>query len=111
MVDTSLRTVGQLLTRTGETTVYTCPAHFSSIIRTLYVNNLHSGAVDVSINVVLTSVSLPILTTKSMAADTILDVLDKNPIALGASDTIVVTAGNANSLNVIITLEESFTGS
>tara|TARA_R110000824_G_scaffold309927_2_gene497255 strand:+ start:344 stop:679 length:336 start_codon:yes stop_codon:yes gene_type:complete len=111
MVDTSLRTIGQLITRTGETTVYTCPAHFSSVIKTLYINNLHTGAVDVSINIVLISVSLPILTTKSIAADSILDVLDKNPIALGASDTIVVTAGNANSLNVIITIEETFTGS
>jgi len=84
MANTSLRTVGQLLTRTGETTVYTCPSHYSSIIRTLYLNNSNSSAVDVSINIVLSSVSLPVLTTHSMASDTILDVLNNNPISLSS---------------------------
>ena len=111
MADTSLKTVGQLISRTGETTVYTCPAHFNSVIRTLYINNSHTSAVDVSVKIVLSSVSLPVLTKHSLDADAVLDVLATSPVALKASDTIIITAGNANSLNIIVTLEETLTGS
>ena len=45
-----------------------------------------------------------------MANDTLLDVLNSNPIALNAADTVVVTAGTANKLNVVVTVEEIFTG-
>ena len=45
-----------------------------------------------------------------MDNDTLLDVLNSNPIALNAADTSVVTAGIANKLNVVVTVEELFTG-
>jgi len=105
-----LRTVGQLLTGTGATTVYTCPANFETEVKLLYVNNLHSGAVDLTIKVVLSSTDTPIVTTYSMAADDILDVLNSGPIAMQAADTIVVTAGTASKLNVVVTVSESFVG-
>tara|TARA_R100001530_G_scaffold130206_1_gene100990 strand:+ start:1162 stop:1503 length:342 start_codon:yes stop_codon:yes gene_type:complete len=105
-----LRTVGQLLTGTGATTVYTCPANFETEVKLLYVNNLHSGAVDLTIKVVLSSTDTPIVTTYSMAADDILDVFNSGPIAMQAADTIVVTAGTASKLNVVVTVSESFVG-
>ena len=110
MARTNFRTVGQLLTGTSTTVVYTCPSHYDAIIRTLHINNLHSSAVDLTIKAVLSSTDLPIVTTHSMATDTLLDVLNSNPIALNAADTIVVTAGTANKLNVVVTVEELFTG-
>ena len=110
MPQTPLRTVGQLLTGTSTTVVYTCPAHYNAIVRTLYINNLHSSAVNLTIKAVLSSTDLPIVTTHSMDSDTLLDVLNSNPIALNAADTVVVTAGTANKLNVVVTVEELFTG-
>jgi hypothetical protein len=45
-----------------------------------------------------------------MAADDILDVFNSGPIAMQAADTIVVTAGTASKLNVVVTVSESFVG-
>ena len=103
-----LRTVGQLLG--ASETVYTCPARFEAEVKTFHVNNLHSSAVNLTIKAVLSSTDLPIVTTHSMANDTLLDVLNSNPIAMNAGDTVVVTAGTSSKLNVVVTIEEIFTG-
>ena len=103
-----LRTVGQLLGASA--TVYTCPANFESEIKTFHVNNLDTSAVDLTVKAVISSSDIPIVTTKSIAADTILDLLNSRPIALKAADTIVATSGTASSLNIVITVEETFTG-
>jgi len=103
-----LRTVGQLLGASA--TVYTCPANFESEIKTFHVNNLDTSAVDLTVKAVISSSDIPIVTTKSIAADTILDLLNSRPIALKASDTIVATSGTASSLNIVITVSETFTG-
>jgi len=115
MAESRLRTTGQLLTGTGATTVYTCPSNFEAEAKLLYANNLHkgqggSGAVDLTIKAVLSSTDIPIVTTYSMAADEILDVLNSGPIAMQAADTIVVTAGTASKLNIVVTVRESFIG-
>jgi len=110
MAESRLRTTGQLLTGTGATTVYTCPSNFEAEVKLLYANNLHSGAVDLTIKAVLSSTDIPIVTTYSMAADEILDVLNSGPIAMQAADTIVVTAGTASKLNIVVTVRESFIG-
>jgi hypothetical protein len=110
MAESRLRTTGQLLTGTGATTVYTCPSNFEAEVKLLYANNLHSGAVDLTIKAVLSSTDIPIVTTCSMAADEILDVLNSGPIAMQAADTIVVTAGTASKLNIVVTVRESFIG-
>ena len=110
MAESRLRTTGQLLTGTGATTVYTCPSNFEAEAKLLYANNLHSGAVDLTIKAVLSSTDIPIVTTCSMAADEILDVLNSGPIAMQAADTIVVTAGTASKLNIVVTVRESFIG-
>ena len=103
-----LRTVGQLLG--ASETVYTCPARFEAELKTFHVNNLHTSAVDLTLKAVISSADIPIVTTKSIAADTILDLLNSRPIALKASDTIVATAGTSSSLNIVITVSETFTG-
>ena len=105
-----LKTVGQLLGSTGATTIYTCPAHFEAEIQLLIVNNLHSSAVNLTIKAVISSSNIPIITTHSMANDTILDVLNSGPIALKAADTIVVTAGTSDKLNVVVTAKEIYVG-
>lgn len=105
-----LLTVGQLLGSTGATTVYTCPAHFEAEIQLFFVNNLHTGAVDLTAKAVISSSDVPIVTTYAMSADAILDVLNSRPIALKAADTIVVTAGTANKLNVVVTTKEIYVG-
>ena len=103
-----LRTVGQLLGASA--TVYTCPANFESEIQTFHINNLNTSAVDLTVKAVISSSDIPIVTTKSIAADAIVDLLNSRPIALKASDTIVATAGTASSLNVVLTVSETFTG-
>ena len=108
MAVSRLRTVGQLLGASA--TVYTCPASFESEIKTFHVNNLDASAVDLTVKAVISSSDIPIVTTKSIAADTILDLLNSRPIALKAADTIVATSGTASSLNIVITVEETFTG-
>ena len=103
-----LRTVGQLLGSSG--TVYTCPARFEAELKTFHVNNLHTSAVDLTLKAVISSTDIPLVTTKSIAADAIVDLLNSRPIALKASDTLVATAGTASSLNIVITVSETFTG-
>ena len=103
-----LRTVGQLLG--ASETVYTCPARFEAEVKTFHVNNLHTSAVDLTLKAVISSTDIPIVTTKSIAADAIVDLLNSRPIALKASDTLVATAGTASSLNIVITVSETFTG-
>ena len=105
-----LRTVGQLLGSTSAITVYTCPAHFETEVQLLLVNNLHSGVVDLTIKGVISSTDIPVVTTYSMSVGEILDVLNSRPIALKAADTIVVTAGTASKLNVVVTVKEIYTG-
>jgi hypothetical protein len=105
-----LLTVGQLLGSTSAITVYTCPAHFETEVQLLLVNNLHTGVVDLTVKGVISSTNVPIVTTYSMAADAILDVLNSRPIALKAADTLVVTAGTASKLNVTVTVRETCTG-
>ena len=102
------RTVGQLVA--ASSTVYTCPAHFEAEIKTFLVNNLHTAAADLTAKAVISSSDIPIVTTKSIAADAVLDVLNQNTIALKSSDTIVVTAGTTNVLNVLITVDETYVG-
>ena len=102
------RTVGQLVAASA--TIYTCPSHFEAEVKTFLVNHLHTSAVDLTAKAVLSSTDVPIVTTKSIAADAILDVLNQNIIALKASDTIVVVAGTTNMLNVVITVEETYVG-
>tara|TARA_R110002110_G_scaffold37875_2_gene124502 strand:- start:1595 stop:1930 length:336 start_codon:yes stop_codon:yes gene_type:complete len=103
-----LRTVGQLLG--SSETIYTCPTGFDSEIQTFHINNLNTAAVDLTVKAVITSTDIPIVTTKSIAADAIVDLLNSRPIALKASDTIVATAGTTNSLNIVLTVSETFIG-
>ncbi len=103
-----LRTVGQLLGSSA--TVYTCPTGFEAELKTFNVNNLHTSAVDLTLKAVISSSDIPIVTTKSIAADAIVDLLNSRPIALKASDTLVATAGTASSLNIVVTVSETFTG-
>jgi hypothetical protein len=105
-----LRTVGQLLGSDSAITVYTCPAHFEAEVQLLLVNNLHSGVVNLTIKGVISSTDIPVVTTYSMSVGEILDVLNSRPIALKAADTLVVTAGTANKLNVVVTAKEIYTG-
>ena len=103
-----LRTVGQLLGASA--TVYTCPANFEAEVMTFQIHNLSAGAVDLTVKAVISSNDVPIVTTKSIAADAIVDLLNSRPIALSAADTIVATSGTASSLNIVITVSETFTG-
>ena len=85
-----LRTVGQLLGASD--TVYTCPARFEAELKTFHVNNLHTSNVDLTVKAVISSTDIPIVTTKSITADAIVDLLNSRPIALKASDTLVAVS-------------------
>jgi len=108
MAESRLRTVGQLLGSSG--TVYTCPARFEAEVKTFHIHNLNASAVTLTAKAVISSSDVPIVTTKSITADASLDLLNSRPIALKASDTIVATAGTSSSLNIVITVSETFTG-
>jgi hypothetical protein len=108
MAESRLRTVGQLLG--ASETVYTCPANFESVIKTFHVNNLHWAFVYLTVKAVISSSDIPLVTNKRIESDEIVNLFNSSPIALKASDTLVATAGTASSLNIAITVEETFIG-
>ena len=96
------------LSTTNLTTVYTCPAGFSSTIREMWVTNIDgTSAADITLKWTDASASatFDIVSTASVAADGYLRINDAN-IFLEAGDIFKAQASAANDLTVSLFIEE-----
>ena len=108
---TRLKNAAVSLTATTLTTVYTCPANFSAVIRELWLTNVDgSNAADITIKWTDTSASatFSIISTASVAADSYVRIADAN-IILEAGDILKAQAAVANDLMVSAFIEEQIT--
>ena len=99
------------LSTTNLTTVYTCPAGFSSTIREMWVANIDgSSAADITLKYTDTSASatFDLVSTKSVAADSYLRLENAN-IVLEAGDIFKAQASAADDLTVSLFIEEQIT--
>lgn len=101
------KNAGVTLTTTDPTTVYTCPAATTGIVQAVCASNVDTVN-DTTVTVTWTDDSnadadYSLITGASVPKTSTLQVLDK-PIVLEAGDTIVVTAGSANDLDVTVSV-------
>lgn len=105
------RTEVVALGSTNETSIYTVPANFSSHLKNLMVSNLHSSAVNFSLDLFHAedNTEYTLLTTYPVAANSYESIftVDK-PLHLHAGDIIKCTAGTADKLVVVTSCEEFF---
>jgi|TARA_R100001443_G_scaffold39165_2_gene52581 hypothetical protein len=107
-MDGRFRNTSVALSDTNLTTVYTCPAKFTAIIREIFLTNVDgSSAVDATLKYTDTSASatFSLISTKSIAADDFLRIEDAN-IVLETGDILKAQAGAANDLEVTVFVEE-----
>ena len=96
------------LSTTNLTTVYTCPAGFSSTIREIWVTNVDgSSAADITLKWTDTSASatFDLISTASVAADNYLRFNDAT-IFLESGDIFKAQASAANDLTVSLFITE-----
>lgn len=98
------------LSDTNLTTVYTCPAKFTAIIREIFLTNVDgTSAVDATLKYTDTSASatFSLASTKSVPADDFLRIENAH-IILEEGDILKAQAGAANDLEVIVFVEEIY---
>ena len=96
------------LSTTSLTTVYTCPAGFSSTIREIWVTNIDgTSAANITLKWTDTSASatFDIISTASIAADDYLRFSDAN-IFLESGDICKAQASAANDITISLFIEE-----
>jgi hypothetical protein len=95
------------LTTTDTTTLYTVPTASAAIIKSLLVCNDAGSACTFTATITepTTSDVFKLFNTKSIAANTTTELLDK-PLVLQESEVLKVTAGDANELHVIASIME-----
>ena len=106
-----LKNAAAALSGTSLTTVYTCPTNFTSRIKEVWVTNVDgSSAADITLKWTDTSASATyaIVSTKSVAADSYLQLPDAN-IILEAGDIFKAQASAADDLTVSLFIEEQIT--
>jgi len=106
-----LKNAAAALSSTNLTTVYTCPANFTAKIKEVWVANIDgSSAADITLKWTDTSASatFDIISTKSVAADSYLQLSDTH-IILEAGDIFKAQASAANDLTVSLFIEEEIT--
>ena len=107
-MDGRFKNTSVALSDTNLTTVYTCPAKFTAIIREIFLTNVDgSSAVDATLKYTDTSASATydLLSTFSVAADNYLQLSDTN-IILEAGDIFKAQASAADDLTVSLFIEE-----
>ena len=97
------------LTTTNKTTVYTCPANRTALIKTIQVTNIHSGANEIEAFTTdasnsgavheISHISLASKTTENLA---------KGTIVLESGDTLKLKAQTADDIAGIISILELF---
>jgi hypothetical protein len=106
-----LKNAAAALSDTNLTTVYTCPTNFTARIKEVWVTNVDgSSAADITLKWTDASASATyaILSTKSVAADSYVQLTDTN-IILEAGDIFKAQASAADDLTVSLFIEEQIT--
>jgi hypothetical protein len=94
------------LTTTSATTLYTCPAATTSLVKSILVSN-DSASAD-TITVTITNAAAAIFSlykVKAVAANTTVELLTA-PLVVQENEILKVTAANANRLHVVASFLE-----
>ena len=102
------KNAGFNLSTTNLTTVYTCPTDRTAIIKSIQINNDHSGAIQTEIFVTDSSASATFkIYHKDIAADTT-DNGVVSPLVLESGDIIKIQVDTANKIEGMISYLEIF---
>ena len=102
------KNAGFNLSTTNLTTVYTCPTDRTAIIKSIQINNDHSGAIQTEISVTDSSASATFkIYHKDIAADTT-DNGVLSPLVLESGDIIKIQVDTANKIEGMISYLEIF---
>ncbi len=103
-----LRNAGVALDSTNQTTVYTVPAGHDAVLKTIQICETSGNATPVTLEFTDASASstFKLLGSKSIAAnDHLLLLIELN---LNEGDAIKLTAGTANRIEAVLTIDELF---
>ncbi len=102
------KNAGFNLSTTNLTTVYTCPTDRTAIIKSIQINNDHSGVIQTEISVTDTSASTTFkIYHKDIAADTT-DNGVVAPLVLESGDIVKIQVDTANKIEGMISYLEIF---
>jgi hypothetical protein len=94
------------LTTTGITTLYTCPAATTGIIKSLLVSEDSGNADTITVTITDSSTAVfSIFKVKAVSANTTIELLTA-PLVVQENEIIKVTAATANRLHVVASLLE-----
>ncbi len=94
------------MTTTGITTLYTCPAATTGIIKSLLVSEDSGNADTITVTITDSSTAVfSIFKVKAVSANTTIELLTA-PLVVQENEIIKVTAATANRLHVVASLLE-----
>ena len=96
------------LTTTNKTTVYTCPANTTSVVKTIQLNNDDGSAIQVEVFITDTSASATFKIYHSDLAADSTDNAVKGSLVLEAGDVIKIQSASANKIEGMISYLEIF---
>tara|TARA_R110002111_G_scaffold220681_1_gene283096 strand:+ start:88 stop:456 length:369 start_codon:yes stop_codon:yes gene_type:complete len=103
-------TIASTSASANATVVYTCPANFSAITRYLHISNNNAAAKKVYVQFYHASDTAYhyVANALSLAANSVTNLVDGNYFNLHSGDKIVVYGETANTMEVIVSLEEYY---
>tara|TARA_E500000305_G_scaffold84612_1_gene70577 strand:- start:640 stop:978 length:339 start_codon:yes stop_codon:yes gene_type:complete len=102
------KNAGFNLSTTNLTTVYTCPANTTSVVKTIQLNNDDGSAIQVEIFITDTSASATFKIYHSDLAADSTDNAVKGSLVLEAGDVIKIQSASANKIEGMISYLEIF---
>ena len=96
------------LSTTNLTTVYTCPANTTSVVKTIQLNNDDGSAIQVEVFITDTSASATFKIYHSDLAADSTDNAVKGSLVLEAGDVIKIQSASANKIEGMISYLEIF---
>ena len=101
------------LTTTSATTLYTCSATATAIVKSILVSE-DSGNADTITLTIIDAASSPatfsLYKTKAISANATAELLTHSGIYLTAGEKVVATAATANRLHIILSIREIYVG-
>ena len=88
------------LTSTSITTLYTCPASTTAIVKSILVSEDSGNADTITLTITSGSDVFSLFKVKTVAANTTIELLTA-PLVVQASEILKVTAATANRLHVV----------
>ena len=97
------------LTSTSVTTLYTCPSLMNTFVSSILVSEDSGNSDTITLTVTNGSDVFSIYKDKAVGAKGTIDLIS-NDLILVSGDILKVTAGTANRLHVIVSIQEYYTG-